>query len=241
LALNGHPVSYALRRARRRSIGFSVGVDGLKVSAPRWVPLYEVERALHSKADWILRKLVEQRERAQRLEANRIVWAEGCSLPYLGQPLRLALVPSLKGQAVHVPATADGGGAQLQLALPAGATAEQIRDAAQAWLQRQARALFAERAAHFAARLGVRYTRLSLSSAQTRWGSASASGAIRLNWRLMHFAPAVIDYVVAHELAHLREMNHSERFWAVVRSVLPDYEQAQRHLREQALAGMAEP
>lgn len=241
LALNGHPVSYALRRARRRSIGFSVSVEGLKVSAPRWVPLYEIERALHSKADWILRKLVEQRERAQRLEANRIVWAEGCSLPYLGQPLRLALVPTLKGQALHVPATADGGSAQLQLALPAGATAEQIRDAAQAWLQRQARALFAERAAHFAARLGVRYTRLSLSSAQTRWGSASASGAIRLNWRLMHFAPAVIDYVVAHELAHLREMNHSERFWAVVRSVLPDYEQAQRHLREQALAGMAEP
>lgn len=66
--------------------------------------------------------------------------------------------------------------------------------------------------------------RLRLSSAQTRWGSASADGTIRLHWRLMHFSLAVIDYVVAHELAHLREMNHSPAFWQIVRSVIPDLE-----------------
>jgi len=71
-----------------------------------------------------------------------------------------------------------------------------------------------------------------LSSAGTRWGSAGADGTIRLNWRLVHFAPAVIDYVVAHELAHLREMNHSAAFWDVVRSVVPGYEQARASLRD---------
>jgi predicted metal-dependent hydrolase len=110
-----------------------------------------------------------------------------------------------------------------------------MRAAVQGWLQRQARGHFERRCEHFAAALGVSYTRLSLSSAQTRWGSANASGAIRLNWRLIHFAPPVIDYVVAHELAHLREMNHSARFWSVVRSVLPDYEQARGRLRDEML------
>jgi predicted metal-dependent hydrolase len=81
-------------------------------------------------------------------------------------------------------------------------------------------------------------TRLSLSSASTRWGSASADGSIRLNWRLVHFGLPVIDYVVAHELAHLREMNHSEAFWDVVRSVMPDFEQARGTLRHEVLPAL---
>jgi predicted metal-dependent hydrolase len=116
----------------------------------------------------------------------------------------------------------------LHVGLPQCAGAEQIRDAVQSWLQRQARRVFEERCRHFAAQLGVRCTRLALSSAQTRWGSASADGSIRLNWRLVHFAMSTIDYVVAHELAHLRHMDHSPRFWDVVRSVMPDYRAAAR-------------
>ncbi|HWI10121.1 MAG TPA: SprT family zinc-dependent metalloprotease, partial [Burkholderiaceae bacterium] len=120
----------------------------------------------------------------------------------------------------------------LHVGLPHTATPEQIRDAVQSWLQRQARRVFEARCAHFAQQLKVRVTRLALSSAQTRWGSASADGSIRLNWRLIHFAMPSIDYVVAHELAHLREMNHSARFWDVVRSVLPDYERARGSLKD---------
>ena len=76
---------------------------------------------------------------------------------------------------------------------------------------------------------------LGLSSARTRWGSASVSGAIRLNWRLLHFTPAVIDYVVVHELSHLRVMDHSPRFWAVVASIFPDHAQLRRRLRDEAV------
>jgi predicted metal-dependent hydrolase len=79
-------------------------------------------------------------------------------------------------------------------------------------------------------------TRLKLSSAQTRWGSASADGTIRLNWRLVHFGLSVVDYVVVHELAHLREMNHSPAFWDVVRSVLPDVEERRAQLRAPGVA-----
>jgi predicted metal-dependent hydrolase len=105
----------------------------------------------------------------------------------------------------------------------------------QSWLQRQARRVFEERVQHFAQRLGVQCRRLALSSAQTRWGSASQDGSVRLNWRLIHFAMPTIDYVVTHELAHLREMNHSARFWDVVRSVLPDYERSRGALKDDAL------
>ena len=122
---------------------------------------------------------------------------------------------------------------RLVIALPRDASEERIRDAAQSWLQREARRVFAERAAHFAGRLGVRVRRLSLSSAATRWGSANANGSVRLHWRLIEHPLATIDYVVAHELAHLREMNHSPRFWRIVESVVPDYRDARLRLRRE--------
>ena len=123
----------------------------------------------------------------------------------------------------------------LHLGLPQTAQPEQIRDLVQSWLQRQARRIFEERCRLFATRLNVRMTRLSLSSAATRWGSASADGSIRLNWRLVHFGLPVIDYVVTHELAHLREMNHSPAFWDVVRSALPGFEAARGTLKHEVL------
>jgi predicted metal-dependent hydrolase len=224
-----HRVGYELRRARRRSIGFVVSADGLSVSAPRWVALHDVEQALHEKSAWILRKLHEQRDRSRRLAEGRIEWRDGATLPFLGRPVQLVLDASAVGAVLD----ASGDTPRLRLGLSAAASATQIRDAAQSWLQRQARRIFDERIAEFAPRLGVRVSRVSLSSATTRWGSASASGAIRLNWRLVHFALPVIDYVVTHELAHLREMNHSPAFWDVVRSVLPDYEAARSTLRRE--------
>jgi predicted metal-dependent hydrolase len=237
IALAGHMVGYELRRARRRSIGFIVGVEGLSVSAPRWVALAEVEQALQAKAGWILRKLQEQQERARRLQDARVIWRDGTTLPFLGETVIVLLDARITGAVLNSDAQALPGLARrtLHLGLPQTASQEQIREAVQSWLQRQARQLFEERCAHFAPQLGVRVRRLSLSSAATRWGSASADGSVRLNWRLIHFALPVIDYVVTHELAHLREMNHSAAFWDVVRSVLPDYECSRGALRTEVL------
>ncbi|OWQ86840.1 metal-dependent hydrolase [Roseateles aquatilis] len=244
--LHGQAIPYELKRARRRSIGFTVSEDGLRVSAPKWVPLTDIDNALQQKGDWILRKLVEQRERTRRTQAARIHWGDGCSLPYLGEPLIVVLDPAStgarldEGQADAQPTLATVARRMLYLGLPQNAEPEQIRDTVQAWLQRQARHRFEQRCRHFAEPLGVTMTGLRLSSAQTRWGSASADGMIRLNWRLIHFSPALIDYVVAHELAHLKEMNHSPRFWAVVRSVLPEYELARDRLKQAVLPLMDE-
>lgn len=231
--LGGVLVGYALQRVRRRSIGFVVDGAGLTVRAPAGVALAEIEHALHGKAGWIVRKLHEVRALQQRREAGRIVWAHGAQLPYLGAPLWLQLGATPGARVRLIEAGSAAPERALQLALPHDAAAQQARAQVQAWFQRQARSHFTARLEHFAPQLAVRWSSLRLSSARTRWGSASADGSIRLNWRLLHYAPALIDYVVVHELAHLREMNHSPRFWRIVEGVLPDYATRRRQLRAQ--------
>ena len=240
IVLGSHRVAYELRRARRRSIGFVVGAEGLTVSAPRWVSVADVEVALREKQVWILRKLHEQQDRAQRLAAAKVDWRDGTGIPFLGETVILVLDARVTGAQLNTDALALPGVPRLtlHLGLPHTAQPEQIRDTVQSWLQRQARRIFEERCALFAPRLGVRMRRLSLSSASTRWGSASADGSIRLNWRLVHFGLPVIDYVVTHELAHLREMNHSPAFWDVVRAALPDFERARGVLRHEVLPAL---
>lgn len=234
-------VSYHFKRAKRRTIGMVVGPDGLVVSAPRWVVLAEVESALQEKGDWIVRKLDEMRERSQRMSQQTMVWREGSSFPFLGEPTMLVLDPGhqfKEAGACLLPRNPDDPmdvSHRLCLGLPHHADPAQIRDAVQAWLMRQAKRIFTERLNHFAPRLQVQWKKLSLSSASTRWGTASADGSIRLNWRLVHFKMDVIDYVVAHELSHLRVMNHGPQFWETVGTVMPDYALRRRQLKDDAL------
>jgi len=115
--------------------------------------------------------------------------------------------------------------------LPIDAEPQRLKDLVQAWLQGEAQRIFSERLEHYGQQLGVEHRSLRLSAARTRWGSCTAEGHIRLNWRLVHFPISAIDYVVAHELAHLREMNHSPRFWQTVAQLFPDFEKARAHLK----------
>jgi len=227
-------VDYLFKRAKRRSIGFVVAADGLVVSAPRWVPLAEIDTAVRDKSGWILRKLGEAQARQQRMADARIVWQDGATLPFLGQHIQLELDPSHRF-AGSGGAALDAERSVLQLALPGHAAPEQIRDTVQAWLMRQAKRLFTERLQHYAPQLGVQWTKLTLSSAGTRWGSASSSGAIRLNWRLVHLRLSIIDYVVVHELSHLRVMDHSPRFWDTVASIVPDYAALRGQLKDEPI------
>lgn len=229
LQLAGIRVGYLLERSRRRSVGMTVGVEGLRVRAPLSSSLGTVERVLQDKADWIVRKLAEQRERGQQAQSARLQWGPQTVLPYLGGTLRLALVAPMRGTPA---AQLQPVLAELQLALRADAPADQLRSRVHAWWLLTARRHFIERLDHFAPQLGVQWSSLRLSSARTRWGSARSDGAIRLNWRLLHYAPEVIDYVVVHELSHLRHMDHSPRFWATVASVLPDYRALRQRLRD---------
>jgi predicted metal-dependent hydrolase len=234
-------VSYEFKRARRKNIGFVVGPEGLVVSAPRWVAMGEVDQAVRAKSRWIVAKLEAARERQARLEAARVEWKDGATFPFLGEPVIVVLDPrhdfkETGGMLNTDHCTLPGVARQtLHIGLPHTAQPAQIRDAVQAWLMRQARSLFTERLDHYAPQLGVRWRKLTLSSAGTLWGTARSDGSIRLNWRLVHFRLSVVDYVVAHELSHLRVMDHSPRFWETVRSVVPNYPELRGQLKDEAL------
>ncbi|MBX7230247.1 MAG: M48 family metallopeptidase [Burkholderiaceae bacterium] len=225
-------VEYSLKRGKRRTIGFVIDDRGLSVSAPKWVLIKEIEQALHEKQRWILNKLAEWQARRAHMLVHSTPWEHGSTLPYLGRSITLHLgsgTPVTRLQLGMFEAET------LLLALPEEAGEERIKDCVQSWLQSEAMRIYSERIPLFEARLNVKVTALRLSRASTRWGSATSDGKIRLHWRLIHFSPDVIDYVIAHELAHLKEMNHSARFWQVVESAFPGFEKARKTLRSAAM------
>ena len=237
LHLGGVLVAYALARGKRRTIGMVVGPEGLSVRAPRWTPLHEIDAALQEKARWIVRKLQETTVRRSQQIERQIVWEQGAVFPFLGQTLCVQLAgPGGAARLGDAPLDAGPGAVRpLHLPLPATASATQIRAAVRAWLLQQAQQIFTARLDHFAPLLQVRWKQLGLSNAATRWGSARSDGSIRLNWRLVHFELPVLDYVVAHELSHLRVMNHSPRFWDTVRTVVPDYAALRARLKDDSV------
>ena len=234
--LQGVWVSFRFERSRRKTIGFLVGVDGLVVRAPNWVTLREVDAAGQEKSAWIVAKLQHFKERQTEQFQTAIEWRHGAEVPFLGRTVQLCVLERGVGRVLGQDLSPEQ---VLPVTVPPGASVTQVRDAAQVWLKKQAKALFEQRLNHFAPLLGVRWQKLSLSSASTRWGSARNDGHIRLNWRLIHLPISQIDYVVVHELAHLREMNHSPRFWETVGEVMPDYAQRRQALR-QSPVGLAD-
>ncbi len=230
IQLGPHSLEFELRRSTRRSIGFMIDDNGLRVTAPKRVTLAEIDSAIRAKQRWILTKLGERGERrAQRQEAPPVEWVDGAQLPYLGAHITLRLHPATRSSCVFAPEERV-----LNVGVVPGLAEWQLRERVRLWFCDEATRVFAERLDLYAARLGVSYASLALSSAGTRWGSCTVEGNIRLNWRLIHFALPLIDYVVAHELAHLLEMNHSPAFWATVESVYPDYDGAKEGLRKRA-------
>jgi predicted metal-dependent hydrolase len=221
LALEGTLVTYTIKRSlRRRAISILVDEQGLRVGAPWDATHRAIERLLRKHSAWVLRKLEEWQVR--RTPAPR--WADGERLMLLGSPFILKLLPERDD--VYI----DGahlcvGTSSARMSVP-----KQVHE----WLHEQALACFSERVAHYARLLGLDTPQVLLSSARTRWGSCHASGRIHLNWRLIQMPPRLLDYVVAHEVAHLIEMNHSRRFWHIVGELVPDHASRRKELRQDA-------
>ena len=233
LRLDDHALDYRLLRSKRRTIGFLIDDEGLRVTAPRWVTVAEIELAITEKRAWIFKKINEQRERSVRRLQPPTEWRDGARLPYLGADIVVRIADS-----ANTGIRFDEQTRELHVSLPTSATEQQLKDRVQGWLQAEAKRVFAERLDIYASKLGVTFKGFALSSASTQWGSCTADGRIRLNWRLMHFALPNIDYVVAHELSHLREMNHGPQFWATVQSLLPEFETARKALRDHEPANL---
>ncbi len=218
LVVEGRHVELLLRRSARRSIALQVDERGVRVSAPLRTSLVQVEQFVQQHGRWLIDRL---QARAERVQAAVFIPEDGACLPLFGQTLILRLRPVRSIRWVC-------GEQGEELVLPEGErTASALRRA----LQARALDWHRQRVAALCGRLDLPAPAVRLTSARTRWGSCSSRSGIRLHWRLIHLPPTLIDYVVAHEVAHLVEMNHSPRFWAVVEALYPDWRAARRQLR----------
>ena len=218
LILSGRIVSYELRRDRRR-LSMRIDERGLHVGAPRALPVGEIETFIKNHGDWVVQKLDEL---ANRTVPRHLPIHDGARLPVLGDEV-----------AVRVTVGGNRGFWKPDELWLAARPQADLAALARRALQRRAMEHFAPRLRVTVAQLGKSMPPLALSSARTRWGSCSARSGIRLNWRLIHLPAPLIDYVIAHEAAHLVEMNHSPRFWTVVESLCPDWQHARTELKRQ--------
>ena len=223
IALAGEDVDYRLARARGRSIVMQIGLSGLTVRAPRWVAIREIEAALHERAAWILRKLAEWRGRQRAVLPRE--WRNGAPILYQGSELALAIHPARK-RTIAIDLF------HLTVCHPSPEDERLIAAYVTHWLKEEAWRALAPRVTEFATRVTATTPPIKLSNGRSEWGSCNQKGEIRLNWRLVHLPPDLADYVVAHEVAHLVELNHSKQFWAVVESLFPGHAAARRALGE---------
>lgn len=224
--LDGREVRYILRRsAKARRVRLEVRADtGLVVVVPASFPLSNVPAILEQKKGWVLGKLAARRERSAARAPKPL--ADGDPLPFFGRQLTLLLLhdparqPSIRflddRLMVNLPAAADG-------ALPR---------LLEAWYRVQAGWYISRRAVELAAPMGVTYSRITIRGQKTRWGSCSRKGNLSFNWRLALAPPAVVDYVIIHEMAHRLHMDHSRQFWQAVARHCPGWQAHRRWLKE---------
>lgn len=225
--LNGREITYVLKRCKRRSIGLRIDHQGLSISVPLQTPIPHVENILREKADWITKKL-------RHWESKKhlaLAWTQDATYPLLGEPWRIALKPSGEIQMACQSVNAVAGEALTEQFTPQ-LNPSQIEKFVMAWYGQQAITCFKQRIAIYAQALNLSLPPFRLSRAKTRWGSCNSRGIIHLNWRLIQMPLHLVDYVVAHELSHLIEMNHSMRFWKLVENAYPNYLMARKELKE---------
>jgi predicted metal-dependent hydrolase len=217
---NGEHLLYQLERRQRRTVGLKITQTGLVIHAPKRISQSQLEGIIAQKADWINRKLA-------ALTSNQtpeIKWQHGEKLLFLGNSLTLIIEQNSRSKAVEYEPGV------LQLAMPNHNPMLIARKVIQ-WYKKQAVTDFTRRLEIFSSKLGVDFTSLRISNAASRWGSCNSKKEIRLNWRLLQAPPHLINYVVCHELAHIKEMNHSAKFWAAVASIYPDFKAAEKELK----------
>lgn len=229
IELDGRAVDFTLRRSARRTIGFTISRDGLTVAAPKRASEREIRRGLESKAGWILAKLDAW---ASRPAPRELAFETGEALPWLGGELHLVL----RGEGVRTTVRRDG--ATLIVRHDPDLAGELRRrtlgQALQRFYKREGSALMTPRVEHYADQLGCPVRKVIVRDQKRRWGSCAPDGTIRLNWRLMGFPEALIDYVCAHEAAHMVEANHSPAYWRVVESLMPDWKPRRQRMRDEA-------
>ncbi len=222
-------IEYEVHRSQRRRKTVQITMDGgrVLVAAPTDTPGSKLETIVHKRAPWILRQ-----EQEPGLGVSRKRFVSGETLPYLGRNVRLIVqpadVPSPRVRFDHwsfridVPARLDDADRY-----------DGIRKVVTLWYRRRAELRLPEAVELWRKRIGLPETpEVLIRDQRQRWGSCAPDGTLRFNWRVVMLPPALSEYVVVHELTHLRESSHSTQYWDLVSGLLPDAQQRRQRLRE---------
>ncbi len=229
--LEGQTISYILKRSTRANhIRFEVRSEtGLTVVIPKRYEAAQIPSLLRKKSRWILSKLAEY-DQVHILPHEKEI-KSGDTIPYLGCDLEV-VTEQTHGKADNVKLE------QQRLVVSLGSQRSKVNSLLECWYREQAERLIRKRADELCGGLGVKYGRLTIRGVKTRWGSCSHKGNLSFNWKLIMAPEPVVEYVIIHELAHLKEMNHAKRFWELVAELCPGWRDHKRWLKDHE-AGLA--
>ena len=219
-------LTYAIRRSARRKKTVAVTVDptgGVLLLAPEDFSTDRLDAVVQRKAGWIVRRL--RGVGSNGVPPSPREFVSGESVMYLGRHYRLKVLPRETGEAKLR-------GGWLHVLAPAGeGQRDQVRAALVSWLRDHAAERLPERVEMWRSKVGVEMPRVVISDQKRRWGSCDRTGTIRLNWRIIQAPMRLVDYVVVHELVHLRHRGHGRDYWQALGRVMPDYERRRDDLR----------
>jgi predicted metal-dependent hydrolase len=205
-------IPYTLTRSRRKTVALYIRDGGVEVRAPLKVPKRDIDKFVASKERWITEHLAKSQATAEQREAFTLNYGDTVIFRGRSYPItaKIGARAGFDGEAFY---------------MPTDLSLEQIKSTVVQRYRRLAKLHLTERVSHYANLMNVSTTAVKVNGAKTRWGSCSGKNSLNFSWRLVLADDAVIDYVVVHELAHIKEHNHSPRFWAVVEGVLPNYKE----------------
>ena len=207
---------YKLIRSKRKTLGLYIRDGALEVRAPLKAPQRDIDKFVASKEKWIRNKLAHSEEQVKSRESFRLDY--GDTILYLG------------GEYPIVAKACDCAGFDEGFYMPPGLSSEEIKSTCVQIYRSLAERDLTNRALDFSKQMSCAPAAVKISGAKTRWGSCSSRKSLNFSWRLIMADSDVVDYVVVHELAHLEQMNHSQKFWAIVEGVLPDYRERKKRL-----------
>ena len=219
------PFEYEIVRSARRSISIEVSKAKVVVRSPHFVAAAQLEKFVREKATWVQQKLAQQQNQID--EVPERTYATGSQLPLLGKDLTLSVNRQTQADIFRY-----GDELRVYLAMRSRLSDEdQARRLVGQWYQRQALSILTAKTDAMVALIGAKHSGVTIKATRSKWGHCTVRGAIQYNWQILLAPEAIVDYLVAHEVSHLRHHNHSPDFWALVASICPEYKKRRAWLK----------
>jgi len=222
-------IDYTIARsARRRSVSIEGRAGKVVLRAPMAVADSVLLTFLAQKADWVRRKIAEQQVSVNAVPTR--IYEAGARVPFMDQELTLVIGMGSTAAVKRV----DNNLHVLLSSRSSQAREQQIKRLVSRWYQQQALIVLTQKTQQLCQRMALVCTQVTIKATRSKWGHCTSAGAIQYNWQILLAPEAIVDYLVAHEVSHLRHHNHSAEFWALVASVCPDFKQQRQWLKQQS-------